>query len=162
MVSTQSAALPKSFLDELVDLTSKNRVSKVKAALKEIQDDCRRAAKDGKNYASYSHYVVEDKEELRAELDILGLTVTKISDIGGKFLSIDVTWPVTPSNKKRKLENGTGNLEMKCGVCYATSPMKRLHPCGHLLGNCCNAALVSHKCPFCRQEVAAVHSIYRP
>lgn len=157
-------APPKSFLEELVDATSKNRGKKAREGLEEIKRECLEAARNGHHRVRVSWRFAEFEQELLSELDVLGVA-HKVTARYKDLTSIEIAWPLTQAaSKKRKLDGGgTGNLEMQCGVCYGTGPMKRLHPCGHLLGNCCSVdAAKTKKCPFCRQEVSAVQSVYRP
>ena len=150
-----------SFADQLRAKAADVGHTPLQMVIQDIMNMCKGAAALGEHEKSSCYLsFVGDVELVRIELELLDLQVKRL-DKSSSALCWSVSWsPDEVPAKKMKVV--TGNVNMKCGVCMTDGLVQRLHPCGHLLGACCLASMVSKKCPFCREEVRISQVVFQP
>jgi hypothetical protein len=145
----------------------RNRTAGAVADLGKVVERVKRACLEeaGKGHGTAQIYLPDFiccEEELRSELDVLGLEVRGV-EVYGKMLMIHVEWP---QGRRGQLFQPcgltSGNHGGECKICYQSSTMCRLHPCGHLVGSCCGVAFIEKPCPFCKRRVRLAHALFEP
>lgn len=130
----------------------------------EVKRKCREAAAKGFTKARvYLFECLSEPEEIRQEVEMLGLQVTRADSINNS-VRLEVQWPKQQQPQEFCQPCGleSGNFTRVCKVCLDDEIMCRLHPCGHLVGKDCAKALVGQSCPFCRKAVRFVHAVFEP
>jgi len=130
----------------------------------EVKRKCREAAAKGFTKARvYLFECLSEPEEVRQEVEMLGLQVTRADSINNS-VRLEVQWPKQQRLQEFCQPSGleSGNFTQVCKVCLDDEIMCRLHPCGHLIGKNCAKAVVGKSCPFCRKAVRFVHAVFDP
>lgn len=144
--------------------TSTNFKPDMQQYIAAVQKKCCEQA--GKGHNSAEDYVFDffcDLEDFRNELDMLGLSVTRLRLHKDKALAFKVTWSSAPqASIFQPCGLTSGNVWGECKVCFSSARMCRLHPCGHLTGACCAKQLMKKPCPFCRNHIRIVHALFEP
>lgn len=159
-------APPRNFAEELSRLTQMHGGTKVESVLDYVRLRCKDAAKRGFHHAEVCYLnfsgSVDTIQNVREGLDLLGLIVKEVK-IFQTSLFVTVEWArCSDGPRQKKQRQLEGNLELQCNVCMNAAKMKRLHPCGHLLGSCCSSRFVGSNCPFCRLPCTAEQCVFKP
>lgn len=162
--STAASSSAKNFADELRLLSSKS-VPDISKFVEKVQEECLQRAKSGHKKATiYLEDFACDPNELREELEMLGLHVSETGPLLDETQYVDVAWPSAEDRTLFQPSGLTsGNHPGECKVCFQRENLCRLHPCGHLIGSKCGAKILEQpnkSCPFCRRAVRFAHAVF--
>jgi hypothetical protein len=169
------------FADELGGRTGAGRgggSSRMNKHIAKMKEKCRERAEKGFACAKVIFLdFLGDAKEMAEEAEMLGLEVVS-AEKGGDTLFMKVQWPNAAGVRSVCRPGGleAGNLRGTCKVCMTEETniflwkmdknevfvLCRTHPCGHLIGKNCAAALVGRNCAFCRTPVRMIHAVFEP